>query len=498
MSLALLLATVALYWPARHYEFVEYDDPDYVFENQTVRSGISWYGLAWSVVDAHASNWHPVTWLSHMLDCQLFGLHAGAHHLVNVLLHGVNGALLFLLLRAMTGAFWRSALVGALFAWHPLRVESVAWISERKDVLSGFFFMLTLLCYAKYASSKKQPHDAHDANQCADGSSHGSEAQHSGSGGGEHSARWYSLALSFFALGLLSKPMLVSVPFLLLILDYWPLARVSWARGARLGVPRALLLEKLPFVLLTIAMVMITVFAQRVAMVPIQAESAAVRLATMFAGYFGYVEKIFWPHALTVLYLRPESTPFVPLVAGILLLAGVSVAAILNVRSRPYLAVGWFWFLGMLLPVSGLMQAGLQSLADRYSYLPAIGLSLIVAWGLQELGAAALPTQGGRAILGTAVACVLIACLGLTRHQLAYWRNTQTLMDHALELDPNNYVAHQNLGRYYSKLGQVELARAHRQKVRELDPALGTESGRVGDTTTVQKLGMSCEKRTNH
>jgi hypothetical protein len=494
MSLALVLVSVALYWPARHYEFVEFDDPDYVFENQTVRSGISWYGLAWSVVDAHASNWHPVTWISHMLDCQLFGLQAGAHHLVNVLLHGVNGALLFLLLRAMTGAFWRSALVAALFAWHPLRVESVAWISERKDVLSGFFFMLTLSCYAKYASYKMQPQDA---SQCSDGASHDSEAQHSESGGEKHSARWYSLALSFFALGLLSKPMLVSVPFLLLILDYWPLARVPWASGARLRLPRALLLEKLPFVVLAIAMVLITVFAQRGAIVPIQAESPAVRVATMFAGYFGYVEKIFWPHALTVLYLRPQSVPCVPLVAGVFLLVGVSVAAILNVRSRPYLAVGGFWFLGMLLPVSGLMQAGLQSLADRYTYLPAIGLSLIVAWGLQELAAAALPAQGGRAILGTVVACVLIACLGLTRHQLAYWRNTQTLMDHALELDPNNYVAHQNLGRYYSKLGQAELARAHRQKVRELDPALGTESGRIGGTTTVQKLDMSCEKRTN-
>lgn len=469
MSLALVLATLALYWPVRHFDFVEYDDPEYVFENQTVLSGISWYGMAWSVVDAHASNWHPVTWLSHMLDCQLFGVDAGAHHLVNVLLHSANSALLFLLLRGITGTFWRSALVAALFAWHPLRVESVAWISERKDVLSGFFFMLTLLSYAKYAASKVRT----ETRQILEANRQSAEARWAAPAPINRSWLWYSLALSWFVLGLLSKPMLVSVPFVLLLLDYWPLARFPNAVGRWWAVPRALLIEKAPFLLLSIVMASITVLAQREAIVPIQTESAGTRIATVLAGYFGYLGKVVWPHELTVLYLRPQNVSIAPLMVGSILLAGISVAAGVNVRSRPYLAVGWLWFVGMLVPVSGLVQAGLQSLADRYTYLPAIGLSLIVAWGLQELHAVALPGRAGRAILEAAVASVLISCVGLTRHQLVYWRDTQTLMEHALAIDPGNYVAHQNLASYYSKLGQIERARLHHQKVRELDPALG-------------------------
>lgn len=469
ISLALVVVTFALYWPVRHYDFVEYDDPEYVFENPAVCRGISWYGLAWSVVDAHASNWHPITWLSHMLDCQLFGLQPGAHHLVNVLLHCANSALLFLLLRTMTGAVWRSALVAALFAWHPLRVESVAWIAERKDVLSGFFFLLTLFCYAKYAAAKPKEPETHQLSHTrpASDESHQPSARRP-----DISARWYYLTLVCFALGLLSKPMLVTVPCVLLLLDYWPLSRIPRGQGSPLQqfrVPAGLLLEKAPFLMLSMGVAWLTVLAQRSALVSFHSDPAGTRLATLLAGYFGYLEKIFWPQHLCVLYLRPQGIPIGAFLGGLVVLLGVSGAVFLKSRSKPYLAVGWLWFLGMLLPVSGLFQTGLQSIADRYTYLPAIGLGLMVAWGLGELAAAVVRR---RVLICGLVASCLVGCAVLTRFQLAYWQNTQTLMGHALELDPNNYVAHQDLARFYSKAGQTELAHSHRELVRVLDPSL--------------------------
>jgi hypothetical protein len=467
LSLALVLVTCALYWPVRHFEFVEYDDPAYVFENQTVCNGLTWYGLAWSVVEAHASNWHPLTWLSHMLDCQLFGLDAGAHHLTNVLLHAASSVILFLLLRTMTGACWRSALVAALFAWHPLRVESVAWISERKDVLSGFFFMLTLWAYSNYALRKLPSEAALFQSQ---------QLRHSVDGTSNGPRVWYFLSLGFYFLGLLSKPMLVTVPFVLLLLDYWPLARIRcdgrypWREWR---APRGILAEKLPFFALSIALSWVTVFAQQRAMVSLRTESAGARVESMVVGYFLYLRKIFWPDNLAVLYLRPASIPVVPLVAGIVILGGISALVWVNLRRRPWLAVGWLWFLGMLVPVNGLAQTGLQSIADRYTYLPAIGLGVMASWGLGDLATAVLAGKIGRLIAATAAASALVVVAGLTRHQISYWQNTQTLMEHALALDPNNYVAHQDLGRYYTRLGRLELAAAHHQKVRELDPAFG-------------------------
>lgn len=468
-SLLLAVVTLALYWPVRHYDFVEYDDPDYVFENQTVRSGLSWYGLEWSLVDAHASNWHPVTWLSHMLDCEWFGLNPGAHHLVNAVLHAANSALLFLLILSMTGAFWRSALVAAFFAWHPLRVESVAWISERKDVLSGFFFMLTLLSYSKYAAAKAQDQAVPSE---LEGCGNSAEAASCGSAHSNPSRLWYNLTLVFFLLGLLSKPMLVTVPCLLLLLDDWPLNRLPRPAGAAWAFPRELLLEKVPFLLLTAGVACLTVLAQRQAMIPLQAESLGSRIVTILSGYFGYFRNTFWPHDLAVLYLRSERPPIGPLLGGIVLLIGVSAAAVWNWRTRPYLAVGWLWFLAMLMPVCGLVQTGLQSIADRYTYLPAIGLGLLVAWSLGDLALCQVRAQIGRALTAVLAGAALLACLWLTRQQLAYWQNTQTLMEHALKVDPDNYVAHQDLARYYTKKGQVELAREHRQKVRVLDPGL--------------------------
>jgi hypothetical protein len=452
----------------RHYDFIEYDDPDYVVENPTVRNGFTWYGVEWALVDAHVYNYHPVTWLSHMLDCEVFGVNAGAHHVVNVLIHSANSALLFLALRLITGAFWRSAFVAALFAWHPLRVESVAWISERKDVLSGFFFCLMLIAYALYARSKVQSPKSKVELYPPSSILHG------------RSSRYYWLSLIFLALGLLSKPMLVTVPLVLLLLDFWPLCRFERAAGLSSSV-RQLVREKIPFFVLSLAVGLMTLFAQRSggAIVSLHSEGVGPRLATTLAGYLSYLEKIFWPQNLTFLYLRPNSIPGLTLTVAAVVLLTVTTLALFGFRlrsetedSKSAIVAGWFWFVVMLLPVSGMVQVGLQSMADRYTYLPAIGLGIMVAWGVHAF--AWTPSAGRlrRGALIVGCAAVLLACISLTRLQLGFWQNTPTLMEHALAIDPDNYIAHQNLAVYFAKQGRTEAAYVHRQRVLELDPLL--------------------------
>ncbi len=471
----LAVVTAALYWPVHRYDFVEYDDPEYVFENQTVRGGLSWWGLVWAMVDTHAANWHPLTWLSHMLDCQLFGLNPGAHHLVSLLLHCANSVLLFLLLRSTTGGLWRSASVAALFAWHPLRVESVAWISERKDVLGGLFFMLTLWAYLRYVEqSKVQPPTSNfgESMPGAEGQVTRPEAARSST---LQAPRCYALTLLVFALGLLSKPMLVTVPLVLLLLDYWPLQRLQLkTQASRPTTFQSLIAEKLPFLFLAAAVGLITVWAQKTsgAVVSLESEGPVSRIENALAGLLGYLEKLFWPQDLAVLYLRPQTVPTVSLVVAVCILIGVSIFVWANRGRRPYLAVGWFWFIIMLLPVSGLVQVGLQSIADRYTYLPSIGLFLALAWGAVDLAGALCSPRARQVLLAGTTALVLMTCAYLTRRQLGYWQNTETLMERVLQVDPGNYIAHQNLGIYFSRRGRTAEARAHRQRVGELDPAL--------------------------
>jgi protein O-mannosyl-transferase len=465
----LALATLALYWPVHRYDFIDFDDHDYVFDNPTVRDGLTWWGLVWSFVDAHAFNWHPLTWLSHMLDCQLFGLYAGGHHLVNAILHCANGVLLFLVMRRLSGTFWRSAFVAAVFALHPMRVESVAWISERKDVLSGLFFMLTLWAYTRHVQTRQNgaaPQSLTEAFR----------------------SRWYVFALVLFGLGLLSKPMLVTVPFILLLVDYWPLNRVrpSSRSGGSIATeareqsnsvagesPRNLLREKVPFVALAAVLSVITFLAQRSggATKPGESISLFSRVANMLIGYVSYLKKLLWPENLSFLYLRPESWPTGELVIAVGVLLLISMLATLNIRRRPYLAMGWLWYLAMLVPVSGLIPVGLQSIADRYTYLPAIGLSIMVAWGANDLSETWFPMRIRRWLVVGCAAAVLVACMMAARHQLRYWANTETLMKRALEVDPNNYVAHICLGTYYSRHGPREKASEHRLLARELNPA---------------------------
>lgn len=483
VCLALALGTLAIYWPARHYGFVDYDDNDYVFNNPTVRSGLSWWGLVWSCVDQHASNWHPLTWLSHMLDCQLFGLNAGAHHLVNVLFHGANAVLLLLVLNSMTGAFWRSALVAALFAWHPLRVESVAWISERKDVLSGFFFMLTLWMYVLYVKKEVFPLAANQEAAASSTSSAGSRRR-----------GFFRLALVFFVLGLLAKPMLVTVPLILLLLDFWPFNRFAAFGPNPPGIKavKSLFAEKLPFFLIAMVVGLIAFFAQRAGGATASGPPMGLwpRTGGALIGGLGYLEKTFWPQNLDCLYLRSDHIKVDSLFLAALVLLGVSVWVALNLRRRPYLAVGWVWFWGMLLPVSGLIPFGLQSMADRYTYLPSIGLFLMCTWGAAGWIDALFPPAARRVLPMAGAVLILSACAWRSRQQLACWENTQTLMEHALEIDPGNYVAHDDLGVYFSKMGRTQDALFQYQLERELEPGSVRQPG-VSTSTNSTKPSAS-------
>ncbi len=414
-----------------------------------------------------------------MLDCQLFGLKAGAHHMVNVLFHCANAVLLLLLLNSLTGAFWRSAFVAALFAWHPLRVESVAWISERKDVLSGLFFMLTLWMYVLHAKKEMIPTaatgDATTRPECSPPS---------------RRPFFFKLSLFFFILGLLSKPMLVTVPLVLMLIDFWPLNRFSaFSRNpSGIKIAKSLFAEKLPFFLFSIVIGIIAFLAQRTGGATSSGPPLGLfsRTGDAIIGCLGYLEKILWPQNLACLYLRPNDINIDSLLFAVSVLVGVSFFVAVNFRRRPYLAMGWIWFLVMLLPVSGLIPFGLQSIADRYTYLPSIGFFMMCTWGTAELFDASFPTTARRVLLIAGAAAILSACAWLSRHQLACWNNTQTLMEHALEIDPDNYIAHGNLGIYFSRIGRNQDALLQYQLEREWDPSLAHPPGDSNRTNSTQ------------
>jgi hypothetical protein len=429
----LVITTLAVYWPARHYKFVAYDDDNYVYNNPTVLAGLTWAGVEWSFVDRQANNWHPLTWISHMADCQIFGLDAGGPHMVNVAFHCANAVLLFLLLQALlrrnvetpsppSNFFWRNLFVAALFALHPLRVESVAWISERKDVLSGFFGLLTLLCYTKYVTGNGLP----------------------------RLSLPYRLAVLFFACSLLSKPMLVTLPLVMLLLDYWPLQRLNTA------TPQRLLTEKWPFFLLTAIFCVITLSVQQPGL-PSQPIGLFDRIEIVATNYLGYLEKLLWPQNLSFLYLRPDTIPVGQFALAILALFFTSALALACRRHCPALAIGWLWFLIVLLPVCGLVSLGRLSIADRYTYLASIGFYLMVTWGLTALAGKLFPVRIKQILLGTAAIIVLAVCAVLSHKQLSYWHDTQTFYKHALQVDPKNYVAQQNLRIYQFEIAHPDI-----------------------------------------
>jgi Flp pilus assembly protein TadD len=414
-GLLLAFVTLLVYVPVAHHTFVMYDDGDYITENLVVQNGLTWAGFKWAFTTWHASNWHPLTWISHMMDCQWFGLNAGGHHLVSALFHAVNAALLFVLLLRLTSAFWASAFVAALFAWHPLHVESVAWASERKDVLSTFFELLALLAYARYAGLSKVQ--------------------------GPKSKVFYALALVMFACALMSKPMPVTMPFVLLLLDYWPLERFK-VQGSGFRVQN-LILEKIPFFLLSAASCAVTYISQRTtAVVSLKGMSLHLRLENTAVAYGRYLLKLFWPENLAVIYPLQSHFPWWQLTLAVAALIFISWL-VWRARKFAYLPVGWLWFLGTLVPVIGLVQVGSQALADRYSYFPSIGIFIIVAFGARDLAAR---FQISKIITAVAAASILAASLVLTEKQLSYWRDDESLFRHAVAATGENEIAHLNLG----------------------------------------------------
>jgi protein O-mannosyl-transferase len=451
LCLLLALVTAAVYWPVARHGFINFDDPDYVSGNPRVQVGLTWESVQWAFTTGFSSNWHPLTWLSHMLDCQLYGLTPGGHHLTNLLFHIANSLLLFGLFQRMTGALWRSALVAALFALHPLHVESVAWVSERKDVLSTFFGLLCLWAYVKYAEAQTL-----------------------------RPRFWYFVALLLFALGLMSKPMLVTLPCLLLLLDYWPLRRPSLP-------PLRLLLEKVPFFALSALSCVVTFLVQQAsgAVTPLAKSPFDLRLANAFIAYALYLGKTLWPSKLAVFYPYSRwSLDSWPVVAAALLLVAATVAVVLLRKQKPYLLVGWLWFCGTLVPVIGLVQVGKQSWADRYTYLPHIGLFLLIVWGISEVVAR---WKWSRPIAIAAAGLALAACGLATVRQRTYWRNTKTLFEHALAVTSDNYVAYTVVGNALIDDGKLPEAIEQCQRALQISPDYPEAHNTLGNIYTRQQ-----------
>lgn len=430
-GVALALVTLAVYGQVITHQFISLDDDLYITNNPMVSAGLTLKGIGWAFTAFHAANWHPLTWLSHMLDSQVFGLAAGWHQLVNVLIHVANTLLLYVFLKRVTGALWPSAMVAALFALHPLHVESVAWAAERKDVLSTFFGLLALLAYARYAQAP--------------------------------SPKRYVLVALWLALGLMAKPMLVTWPFVLLLLDYWPLGRLAWKPAAGLaGLAKPLwplLREKLPLFALVVGSIILTYLAQsRGGAVRALVDAPfSLRLANALVSYAEYILLTFWPGGLAVYYpFSPDNLPAWKITGAALLLAAITVVAVRQAGKRPCLIVGWLWFLGTLVPVIGLVQVGGQAMADRYHYLPSIGLFIALVFGLAETVA----RRAGRASVAAAVVVLLL--LGVrTWTQVRLWRDSVTLFTHTLSVTSNNLVIEYNLAHVLGRQGRYDEAATH-------------------------------------
>jgi tetratricopeptide (TPR) repeat protein len=401
ICLVLVFITFAVYYQVCSFGFINLDDPGYVSENPNIQTGFSLNAVKWAFTSGYAGNWHPLTWLSHILDWQLFGSNPAGHHLANLFFHIANTLLLFIVLKKMTGALWQSAFVAALFALHPLHVESVAWVAERKDVLSTFFWLLTMWAYAHYAKNPK--------------------------------LKWYLISLVLFALGLMSKPMLVTLPFVLLLLDYWPFQRkISWH----------LLVEKIPFFIFAAASSIVTILAQHSgkAVVPFSLAPLNFRIANAFISYVQYIEKMFYPAGLAVFYPHPGiNISILFTVISAVLLLGVTIFILGFPKNHRYLVTGWFWYLGTLVPVIGIIQVGGQAMADRYAYITLTGLFIIIAWGMPEL----LGKFSHRKIVLWILSLVVLFALAVCSYlQTRYWKDTLTLCQHAIEVTNDNYQAH--------------------------------------------------------
>jgi protein O-mannosyl-transferase len=454
-SIGLLLAfiTLLVYLSATSDKFINFDDPDYVADNPIVQNGVTWEGVKWAFESAHASNWHPLTWLSHMVDCDIFRLNPAGPHLVNILFHAANTLLLFLLFLRLTDRLWPSVFIAALFAWHPLHVESVAWIAERKDVLSTFFTLLTLLSYVRYVRQNQR--------------------------------RSFWFALGFFALALLSKPMPVTLPLVMLLLDYWPLKRVDAYKlnvansdSGKLSIfnfQLSLVLEKWPFFLLAAASCVITCLAQHRAVSTLSNVPISFRLENAVTAYAGYLWKMVWPVDLAIFYPLREPIAWHLIAESALVLVGISFIVWRKCRSCPWLLVGWLWFLITLLPVIGLVQVGAQAMADRYSYFPLIGIFLAVTFLAQDLVARFVFLKKW---FVSASILILAACVALTEKQLTYWQDSQTLFTHALAVSDSE-TAHISLGGALQDQNRVSEAMTQYILAWRIDPISELANGNI-------------------
>ncbi len=426
--MVLIVTTLVVYWPVKNHEFINFDDNAYLTSNPIVKRGLTFKNVTWALATGHAGNWHPLTWLSHMLDVELYGLDPGRHHLTSVLFHILSTLMLFILLKRMTGSVWRSGFVAALFALHPLQVESVAWVAQRKTVLSTFLGMLTLWSYVRYV---EEP-------------------------GGSR----YLATLLLFMLGLLSKPMLVTLPFVMLLLDYWPLDRYrpgmqkNGNNARQWGVKSWVFLEKIPFFALAAASSAMTYLVQRewgavssLDMIPLK-----LRISNALVSYIAYIVKMIWPQRLAVLYPYPADIAMWKVVGASMLLAIISLGVFVWMKRRPYLLVGWLWYVGTLVPVIGLVQVGAQALADRYAYVTLIGLFIMIAWGVPEFwGKMRLPRIG--LYLIAAISVLMLMRGSWIQNQ--YWRNSVELFSHTLNITSNNFVVHNSLGGALAQKGRT-------------------------------------------
>ena len=450
VCLGLVAVTWAVFGQTLAHDFVNFDDHVYVYDNPLVVKGITTEGVIGAFAHTHALNWHPLTTLSHMLDCQLYGLKPGAHHLTNVILHTISVLLLFLVLKHMTNGFWQSVFVTVLFAIHPLHVESVAWIAERKDVLSGGFFMLTLAAYARYARTP--------------------------------STGRYLLVALLFACGLMSKPMLVTLPFVLLLLDYWPLGRLEGQKSQIGSQLRRLITEKVPLLALSACSCMVTLFTQKAGPNAIDQLPFVWRLNNAVVSYVTYIWQMLWPVRLAVFYPhRNDRLSLAQVILAIAFLLAVSLLAICLRRTKPYLVTGWFWYLGILVPVIGIVQVGEQAHADRYTYLPQIGLYIMIAWAVGDLLSQSTP-RIRRAVVAAAGAITIVTLSVRAFGQTSYWKNSETLWTHTLAVTSDNDVAHNNLGYLFLRRGELNKAISH------FEAALGIRSR---STQTHYNLGAA-------
>ena len=442
VCLFLVIATLAVYWQVNYHEFTNFDDSLYILQNQHVKKGLTSESISWAFGFVDIAYWHPLTWLSHMLDCQIYGLIPGMHHRTSLIFHIVNSILLFFVLQKMTGALWKSAFVAALFALHPINVESVAWVAERKNLLSTFFWMLTMLAYVHYT---RHPN-----------------------------LYRYFLTLLLLMLGLMAKPMLVTLPFVLLLIDYWPLGRLRQQSTFNL------ILEKIPFFALSAVSAYISsISVQRYGIVvSMELVPMKLRLANALISYVKYIEKMIWPKNLAVFYPFPDTLPIWQVFGAGLLLVSISFLVLLNFRKKPYLCIGWLWFLGTLIPVIGLKQAGLwPAIADRWAYVPLIGIFFIISWGIPELVSKWRHKKIGLALAATVLLLILMA---VTRLQVRCWTNSVSLFKHAFEVTANNFIVHFKLGEALTEQDKTEEAISHYREVLRLKPGYAQAHHNLG------------------